>query len=274
MVTAGDEIDEEATPSSPLLQLRVRSADGKHTVSIRARGSVSMYELKDIIVENFDKIDTSIVAKEFDLLWGFPPKKSNDLSPLELQTRPIDSFMGSNETLRLQLHESDRMQKVAAPAKKKARASRGMSGGGSSAVRTSSATPLGARISTLAGKYTNLQKGEGKRKRGGSSSKAGKKVKGAVEGSTDNISGDKFIDLANVVINGMKGGSSHDKQLRGVFKFAVEMQYSRTQALARVSAANSSAFELRELPGHRVLGSGDSCMIEVSYPKGHGSRQR
>jgi hypothetical protein len=120
----------------------------------------------------------------------------------------------------------------------------------------------------------DLQKGEGKKARNSSSKTSKKKTKEPTADPIENISGDKFIDLANVVLNGLKGGSGHDKQLRGVFKFAVQLQYNRTQANARVAAANSALFDIKELAERRVLGSGESCMLEVSYPKGPGSRQR
>lgn len=271
-----------------MLSVKVRTA--KEVLSLTLAKTSTFEALKIEIAEKAN------IDGDFDVLAGFP------LKPLTLQDEDvIEGHISNNEVLRVQAKELSGQQ-AQGHAKyrpsKRAMTSTASTEASKKTVSTSSASPsasgFGARIATLSsssGSASNKFRGSSgrvsrpagftvfappgmrndqpsgrRRVRQASKSRQGQSQDGGGQGATES-------DIAEHLISAVSGGSSRrDKVLRKVFRSAVEYQYSSSKAVARLQAVYAGTYSIEASASARILGSGMSSQLDVSFPRGGGQR--
>lgn len=270
-----------------MLSVKVRTA--KEVLSLTLAKTSTFEALKIEIAEKAN------IDGDFDVLAGFP------LKPLTLQDEDvIDGHISNNEVLRVQAKELSGQQAQGhskyRPSKraKTAAASTETSKKTVSTVAASpSASGFGARIATLSsssGSASNKFRGSsgrvsrpagftvfapsGVRSDQPSGRRRVRQASKPRQGQTqDGGQGTTESDISEHLISAVSGGSSRrDKVLRKVFRSAVEYQYSSSKAVARLQAVYAGTYNIEASASARILGSGMSSQLDVTFPRGGGQR--
>ena len=242
--------------TSEYATIRVRDSSGV-SASIKVLLTGSIGDLRVNIVEAFDYLE------DFDILLGYPPsvcKLPHD--------SPITGNISPNDCIRIQRHELSTAMKIS-----KAVSSSSKSSIPAIASRSNSsynrAVGFGARIMTFTGAIVPPLPTVGRnKKRVGNlvTTAVPKKQKKSI-GKKVAKSGDGVEDICSALITAADGGAGGcSKALRSVFRKAVMHQYNDSLAVGRLRAAFAGRFSFTENLSIRVLGSGLSTEMDVSFP--------
>ena len=214
--------------------------------------SSSLYkDLKAAVLECFkDSISSDLVV-----MYGFPPAvcklSDNDL---------VSSTIESGQTLRI-LFET-----VSTPG---------------SSIHTTSAKARAALKKTIS--QPTFKKSNITNLRGIETSSRSFKVQPTNNTTDNNVRrGTKRLrdhqvssenDIVDHLLEALNGGTGkRSKILREVFRNAVHLQYNANKAVHRLDALYSGKYSIVESSHMRILGTGDSTKIDVTYSKGSGSK--
>ena len=258
-------------------QLNLRARGPSSTCTLLLNKSDTVHELRNKIIDTF-----KLGEQAFDILHGFPP------SALQLSGEVLlNSFLSNNDSIRVQLTTMSGVQcQGKKPLPKNKPPGKGVKRkvGGSCSISSSSPSSFGARIATLPSKnvpsssssrsflvcspasraYSSSVSTEPRQKKSGRHYR----VSARDVAHSEN-------DIAEHLLSAASGGAGmRNRILRSVFRNAVSHQYDSSKAVARVNAvfAGPTAYRIKELDTSRVLGTGDSRKIEVTFSKGAGYR--
>lgn len=263
------------------VSLRVKNASGT-TLSIDVDLDESVGNLKQKIAEAF-KILTS-----FNILTGYPPT---------ICSLPDDALIQgnftANEILRMHCTElansepakPDVQKKSARLSKKPATITSNSSNSGSGRIVKSSSsscssssnsnkctTPsFGGRIMTLSGP-ARMKSPSSSVASARSNSRlpvtiATRKPRRSVGVRNKQSSGDGKEDICSALMSAAEGGAGgRSKALRSVFRSAVAHQYDDSLAVSRLRAAFAGRYSFEESLDNRVLGTGASSKMNVTFP--------
>ena len=80
-------------------------------------------------------------------------------------------------------------------------------------------------------------------------------------------------DIVDHLLEALNGGTGkRSKVLRDVFRNAVHLQYNSSKAVHRLDAVYSGKYSIVESSHSRILATGDSTKIDVTFSKGSGSK--
>ena len=234
------------------------------SIDILLSGTVG--DLKKIIADRFKLYDG------FDILWGYPPTLCN--LPDDATVR---GSIAANDCIRVQRLEHRDHQAEGLAANKsntrKVKAStpsktiQKSSGVSSSGIKVAA---FGSRIMSLTGAVTTSSPSLRQQKRRVSpfqpniiTSTKRKRV-GSKNGAT---SGDGKEDICSALMSAADGGAGgRSKALRSVFRNAVLYQYNDSLAVGRLRAAFAGRYTFEECIDARVLGTGASTKMNVTFP--------
>lgn len=251
--------------------IRVRDSSGVSTsVNILLTGTIG--EVKKKISESLH------LHESFDILLGYPPSicKLPDDAPAMGSITP-------NDCIRIQRHEllaAPGSSKACAKPTKKTKgpsiASRSSAictnfrGSTSTASGSHRAVAFGARKMTLSGAVTSQSSTFGQKKRLAqilTNSTSTVKKQRRSSGKSIAATGDGEEDICGALMSAADGGAGgRNKALRSVFRKAVVHQYNDSLAVARLRAAFAGRFSFSINLDIRVLGSGASTKMDVSFP--------
>jgi hypothetical protein len=262
------------------VSLRVKNSSGT-TLSIDVDLDGSVGNLKKKIAEAFK------VLIPFNILTGYPPTICG-LSDDAL----IQGNFTANEILRIQCTElvsSEQakpavQKKSSRPSKKPAAVTsssssngRIVTNSGSSSSSSSNSsnkctTPsFGSRIMTLSGpartKSPSSSVAIKRNNLGPPVTIATRKPRRSVGIRSKESSGDGKEDICSALMSAAEGGAGgRSKALRSVFRSAVAHQYDDSLAVSRLRAAFAGRYSFEESLDIRVLGTGASSKMNVTFP--------
>ena len=253
------------------IPIRVKDASGV-TMSMIVYADTTIGALRKEIADLF-KINYA-----FDVLCGYPPTVC-DL--------PDDALLGatvaSNDILRIRKIVSECETPVAvakssqSSAKAKAKKTTPKKALGSSVNASSSVTSgrgnsltFGSRIATLAGPVP----ARGKVRSIGqiSTAVAKRRPRASAASKKEGRTGDGTEDICSALMSAADGGSGgRSKALRSVFRNAVAHQYNDSTAIARLRAVFAGRYTFQPSLDSRILNSGVSTKMTVTFPLKPGS---
>ena len=272
------------------ISLRVKDTSGfTLTIDVALDGSVS--SLREKIAVAFK------ILFPYKILTGYPPTICSlpDDAPIQ------DNFT-SNELLRIHctelacseeakpdvLKKSARLSKKPATTKTPAitsssnssssssgwnvTSSSSSSSSSSSNNRSKCTTPsFGGRIMTLSGRATmkspSSSIASNKNNPRPRASTAMRKPRSSASARSKESSGDGKEDICSALMSAAEGGAGgRSKALRSVFRSAVAYQYNDSLGVSRLRAAFAGRYTFEESLDIRVLGSGASSKMTVTFP--------
>ena len=243
--------------SSEYAAFRVRDSSGvSASVNVLLQESIGGLRVK--IAEAFDFLE------DFDILLGYPPS----VCKLPHDT-PIMGNISPNDCIRiLRCERSDTVKNSKATSSSPKSSIPAISSRSNSS--NNRAVGFRARIMTFTGAIVPPSPAVGRNKKRAANfitttavSKKQKKVIGKKEAT----SGDGLEDICGALMTAADGGAGGcSKALRSVFRKAVAHQYNDSLAVARLRAAFAGRFSFDENLSIRVLGSGLSTEMNVSFP--------
>jgi hypothetical protein len=259
------------------VSLRVKNSSGA-TLSIDVDLDGSVGNLKKKIAEAFK------VLIPFNILTGYPPTICS-LSDDAL----IQGNFTANEVLRIQCTELvSSEQEIPAVQKKSSRPSKKpaavtssssndrivMNSGSSSSSNNNNkcTTPsFGSRIMTLSGpartKSPSSSVASKRNNLGPPVTIATRKPRRSAGIRSKESSGDGKEDICSALMSAAEGGvGGRSKALRSVFRSAVAHQYDDSLAVSRLRAAFAGRYSFEESLDIRVLGTGASSKMNVTFP--------
>lgn len=266
--------------------IRVRSSEGA-TVRVEFLPNETIGDLKNKITSAF-KIDFP-----YQILFGYPPAACNlpDDALIQLHISANDSLrvhrlppLEGTEVIPVKGKKQIRSSKKATPVKSSpgSKNSVGATNSGSQVSSSSSSSSsysrstdknnkptFGSRIQTLSGPIaTTSQKISNTARRLVPFSSASKqKIPRRRAGAKNVSSGDGKEDICSALMSAAEGGSGgRSKALRSVFRSAVAHQYDDSCAIARLRAAFAGTFTIEQCQNDRILGTGASSKISVTFP--------
>jgi hypothetical protein len=253
------------------LTIRVKDTKGG-TQSLQVASDATIGYLRRAISECFQ------LTENFDIVWGYPPS----ICFLPDDT-PLGGNMKSNDSIRIQLmvNRGQQAEGIAStkkkPAGKKIKADRptSSSSSGSTPTNNKNKVAFGARVMTLAGpsNINNSSSAASRKRPAPRSTFSGSRQKKSARGSKEKSSGNGMDDICSALMSASEGGASgRDKALRAVYRKAVAYQYNASIAVARLGAAFAGRYTFNEASDSRVLGSGVSTKMTVTFPKSTGTR--
>lgn len=266
-------------------------------ISVKVRLPNTVLSLSIDESSTFEELKVEIAEKgdldfDFDLLAGFPAKA---LTLADEDT--IHGHIQNNEVLRVQAKELAGQQAQGhskyRPSKKPNKsAPKASNSSSSSAAAHATSSPaasssgFGARIATI-----HSSGAANRRPAAANNSRAISGISGPSGGLgitqrrqssarqrqsrsipvADAVTSES--DIADHLVSAVSGGGAkRDKVLRKVFRNAVEHQYSSSKAVARLHAVYSGQYRIQPLATSRILGSGLSSQMEVTFTRGAGNR--
>ena len=263
--------------------LRVRSSEGE-TVRIEFLPAETIGILKKKITAAFK------INYQYQIFSGYPPVVC-ELSDDAL----IHGNIATNDCLRIhRLSKPEGIEVVPVRGKKQPRsaikiASANSSSGikdsvgatssssrASSSSSSSSRLPdknykptFGSRIQTLSGPITTTSPkiSHGSRRLVPFSSTSKPKIPRRRVGAKNVTSGGGEGDICSALMSAAEGGSGgRSKALRSVFRRAVAHQYDDSCAIARLRSAFAGTYTIEQCQNDRILGTGASSKISVTFP--------
>lgn len=251
-----------------MLVLKVRGTSG--VMSLEVKESSTFGALRKQIADalHFASVDA------FDILAGFPP------TAIAFSDNVI--IMGhikNNESVRVQAKELAGLQAqghTPAPSKITKKANK------AKAAPVASSSGFGARIASLHSAPTSSSRSSSSANRApvprgtiaglNTSSRVSSSRKRQTRINVNDVVKDES-DIAIHLMSAVNGGSGkRDKTLRKVFRNAVEYQYNSTKAVARMHAIFSGDYEIEEVSTSRILNTGMSSQITITFTRGAGNR--
>ena len=252
------------------IPIRVKDASGV-TMSMLVDADKTIGALRKEIADIF-KIDYA-----FDILWGYPPAVC-DLSDDAL----LGTTIASNDILRIRkivgecevpvavAKSSKSSAKVKKTTPKKAAGSNIKQSPSMSNGRGTALT-FGSRIATLAGPVPV----RGRARSAGqiSTSVTQRRPRASASSKKKERTGDGAEDICSALMSAADGGTGgRSKALRSVFRNAVAHQYNDSTAIARLRAVFAGRYTFEPSLENRVLNSGVSTKMTVTFPLKPGSQ--
>jgi len=263
------------------------------TMNLKVRGPTSIINLSispDLTYDEFKQLLSQEFKlsnkQEYDLMYGYPPRVIQVVSP---DTTLLKDILSNNDNIRLQLKEDSGKQlqgkttTIVTKSKTKVSlhsgtttSSAASSATASSIMNKSSSLSFGAKISdlsTLVSPNRNSSNTTGAKRNtevdASGNEQPSKRTRR--HRSTDKITSED--DICEHLLNAINGGSTNiHKALRRVFRNAVGLQYNATKAIDRLNAGLFGHYTIRESLEQRILGTGESTKMDVSFSKEAGSR--
>lgn len=210
-------------------------------------------KMRQLIAEKFGK------GKEFDLLLGYPPTPITENDNVKLS-----NFVKVSDILRVQPKSLSGQQmkgneSIKQPNKRK-RAQKPIEKV-KSPIRTISAPSSNRSFLVTTGSSIN-RRNSSNNEPTPPAPKRRRKMNKSNEVTTEN-------DISDHLISAVSGGTGNrSKMLRKVFRNAVSLQYDSSKAVARLSSIHGGKYEITESSNSRVLNSGASTQLNITFHKG------
>ena len=267
------------------MNLKVRGPTS--TINLSISPDLTYDEFKLLLSQEF-KFNNK---QEYDVMSGYPPMIVQIASP---NTTLLKDILSNNDNIRLQLKEDSGKQlqgKTTIVTKSKTKSS--LHSGTTTTSSSSSAAAASSIMNTSSSKSSSLSFGAKisdlstlvSPNRNTSNNTAGSKRNTEIDASgneqpakhtrhhrsTEKITSED--DICEHLLNAINGGNTNiHKTLRRVFRNAVGLQYNATKAIDRLNAGLSGQYTISESLEQRILGTGESTKMDVSFTKEAGSR--
>lgn len=246
------------------------------TINIRVKDTSNVLKIITIPVDStIGDLRTEIacqfnILQIFDLLWGYPPSICN-LS----DTTTIDGNITKNDNVRVQLSDQRGQAEgvgtgLLGKGKGGNKKAKSPSSSSSSSSNNTNNPGFGSRIATLSSP-SGRSRGK-KRQPRPISGQPARQRRRVIDNSDVESSGDGQQDIMSALMSAAEGGGGgRDKALRSVFRAAVHYQYDSSTAVARLSASYAGRYTFEPCENSRVLTSGESTKMKVTFPKNVGT---
>ena len=251
------------------IPIRVKDASGA-TMAMIVYSNTTIGSLRKEIADMF-KIEYA-----FDILWGYPPTVC-----CLTDDALIGANVASNDILRIRkvveenpipvsvAKSSQSSAKVRKATPKKAPGS-GIKASSSVTSGRGNSLTFGGRIATLAG--SGPARGKVRSVGQMSTSLAKRRPRASANSKKKERTGDGTEDICSALMSAADGGSGgRSKALRSVFRNAVAHQYNDSTAIARLRAVFAGRYAFQPSLESRILNSGVSTKMTVTFPLKPGS---